>query len=102
MVKNPPRNISTTVSAAIATQTSERVDEAKQLQLIKEKQYQEKMSEFGKLELEAKMVTERMRQIEERMRQIQSTSISNDLREYDEMKGVHRMLRRHCVRRRGK
>eukprot|EP00985_Skeletonema_marinoi_P013550 scaffold6742_cov164-Skeletonema_marinoi.AAC.9 len=86
MVKNPPRNISTTVSAAIATQTSERVDEAKQLQLIKEKQYQEKMAEFGKLELEAKMVTERMRQIEERMRQIQSTSISNDLREYDEMK----------------
>lgn len=87
MVQIPPRNISTAVSAEVATHTSEKVDEAKQLQLIQaEKQYQEKMAEFGKLELEAKMVTERMRQIEERMRQVDSSSISNDLREYDEMK----------------
>jgi hypothetical protein len=79
-------NISTAAYAEIA-QTSERIDEAKQLHLIQaEKQYQEKMAEFGKLELEARMVTERMRQIEERMRQIESSSISNDLREYDEMK----------------
>lgn len=87
MVQTPPGNTRMTVSAEIATQTSDRVDEAKQLQLIQaEKKYQAKMAEFGKLELEAKMVAERMRQIEERMRQIQSSSISNDLREYDEMK----------------
>lgn len=87
MIQVQPRNISTAISAEMATQTSERVDEAKQLQLIQaEKQYQAKMAEFGKLELEAKMVTERMRQIEERMRQFESSSISNDLRVYDEMK----------------
>ena len=80
LVQNPPRT-------EIATQTSERVDGAKQHQLIQaEKQYQKKMAEFGKLELEARIVTERMRQIEERMRQIESSSISNDLREYDEIK----------------
>lgn len=75
-----------------ATQTKDDdSDEAKQLEMIQAekqavKRYQEKMAEFGKLELEARLVTERMRQIEERMKQIETSSITNDLREYDELK----------------
>lgn len=86
LVQSPPRNVNTDI-VETATQTTDRVEDAKQLQLIQaERQYREKMAEYGKLEFEAKMVTERMRQIEERIRQIESTSISNDLREYDEMR----------------
>ena len=74
-----------------ATQTKDDSGEAKQLEMIQAekqavKRYQEKMAEFGKLELEARLVTERMRQIEERMKQIETSSITNDLREYDELK----------------
>ena len=89
LVQNESRHVdvSTTTNAEIVTKTNERTDEAERLQLIqRERRYREKMTEFGKLELEAKLVTERMRQIEERMRQIESSSIANDLREYDEMK----------------
>ncbi|KAL9181589.1 hypothetical protein ACHAXT_010394 [Thalassiosira profunda] len=47
--------------------------------ILAERQYQEKMAEFGRLELEAKMVTDRMREIEERIEGIDSHAIAADV-----------------------
>lgn len=90
LAQKPSRG-SNVLDLELATQTKDDSDKAKQLEMIQAekqavKRYQEKMAEFGKLELEARLVTERMRQIEERMKQIETSSITNDLREYDELK----------------
>mmetsp|Transcript_21256 Transcript_21256/g.46060 ORF Transcript_21256/g.46060 Transcript_21256/m.46060 type:complete len:596 (-) Transcript_21256:85-1872(-) len=52
-------------------------NDQQQLQVaIAERQFQKKMAEFGRLELEARLVSDRMREIEERMREINSSQAS--------------------------
>jgi len=42
--------------------------------ILAQQQYQEKMAEFGRLELEAKMIEERMREIESKIKDLDGTS----------------------------
>lgn len=51
-------------------------DQQKLQVAIAERQFQKKMAEFGRLELEARLVSDRMREIEERMREINSSQAS--------------------------
>ena len=61
------------------THADNRVGDSQLQMVIAEKQYEEKMAEFGRLELEAKMVTQRMREIEQKIKGFGSNKVSNDL-----------------------
>jgi len=66
--------------------------------VIAEKQYQEKMAEFGRLEFEAKMVTIRMRELEGRMNGLDSNTdsnkISNDTNNSNRVEGYESISRK--------
>ena len=88
--------VSTSVGAT--SQNENQVNESQLQMVIAERQYQEKMSEFGRLELEAKMVTQRMREIEERIKGLDSNAIStngvaDDLEEYESISRRKRSYR---------
>jgi len=61
------------------THADNRVGDSQLQMVIAEKQYEEKMAEFGRLELEARMVTQRMREIEQKIKGFGSNKVSNDL-----------------------
>ena len=71
----------TLVSTSIALQPHQnetRVTESQLQMVLAEKEYQNRMSEYGRLELEAKIVTARMREIENRIKGLDSTNTTSN------------------------
>ena len=60
-------SISARQRSDVVSQARARVSDSRFNMVIAEKQYQEKMAEYGRLELEARVVTERMHEIEHKM-----------------------------------